>query len=126
MRHGRQKRTVRFGEEPVERHGSDHVAELDRFWKGDDAGQRNVEAEIEPGARERRIAREAVQNALHRSAAVLAEDRNRILIRFARVNHDGTLQFARETNLTAEDLLLHIAKRIKIRLRSSARTAAER
>src|SRR5436190_1303613 len=83
MRHRRQKRAVRFGEEPVERHSSDHVAELDRFWKGEDAGQRNVEAEIEPGASERRIAREAMQNALHRSAAVLAEDRNRILIRFA-------------------------------------------
>src|SRR6266446_1725459 len=46
VRHRGEKRTVGFREEPVEWHAANSSSELRGLWKRDDAGQRNVEAQI--------------------------------------------------------------------------------
>src|SRR5688572_11332945 len=63
MRHRRQVGTVGFGEQPIERYQLRDLAQLGGLRKRHDAGERNVESEVQRRARQRRAPREAVQDA---------------------------------------------------------------
>ena len=59
----------------------------------------------------RRRARETVHDAADGAAALLLQDGERVVFRLAGMNDDGQIQLARETDLQAEDLLLHVFRR---------------
>src|SRR6266850_6805437 len=106
MRRRRQKRAVGLDERAIQRDASRRLPQLRRLRKCDDARPGNVEPEIEPGARQRRSAREAMQDAAQCPAALLAKETNRILVRFPRVDHDWKIELPRERELRTKDLLL--------------------
>ena len=53
---------------------------------------------------------EAVHDASHGAAALLAENRQRVVLGLARVNDDGQVDLARQTNLQPEDGLLDVPR----------------
>src|SRR5580704_14032655 len=61
IRHRREERTVGFDEQAIERHAPHGLAQLRGLGKGQNACQRDVEAEREAGVGQRGRAREAVQ-----------------------------------------------------------------
>src|SRR5439155_19157211 len=71
----------------------------------------DVEPEIEACVGEGRSAGEAMQHAAEPATAVIAKNADGVLVGFARVDDDGQIQFARELDLSAEDRLLHVARR---------------
>src|ERR1700730_130536 len=80
MRDWREKRTIGLNQHAIEGHRADCFAEVGGFRERNDAGERDVEAEIEPGARERRTAGKTVQHAAQLTSAFVCEDRDRVLV----------------------------------------------
>src|SRR5262245_36708650 len=62
MRYRRKERTVRFRQQPIEGDAPGGLPQFLGLRERDDAGQRDVEAEREPGVGERGPAGEAVQD----------------------------------------------------------------
>ena len=111
VRHRRQKRAVGFGQQPIERHAPGRLAQRPGLGKRHDPGERDEEAERQPGVGERVVSRETVQDAAQLAAALLAQDRQRVLVGLAGVDDDRPLQLAREPDLRAEHRVLHVTRR---------------
>ena len=111
VRRGRQVGAVGLAQEAIGRHDRGDLAHVGALWKRHDAGERDVHAERERLFGEPRRARKAVHHAAHRAAGFLAQDGQRVVLGFARVNDDGQIELARETDLQSEDLLLDVLGR---------------
>ena len=85
------------------------LLQLERARKRDDAGQREMETDVQCPARHVSIARETVKDPSDIPCTLLVEDPERIVFRLACVNHDRPLQPPRQPDLLAEHLLLDVA-----------------
>ena len=111
MRHRRQKRAVGLDQQAVERHHLRDFLQLERAWKRDDAGKREVEAE---SSARRAIARSPVKqwNTPPISSRVSSlEDAKRVVLRLAGVNHDRQTPLRAPAGSARERPLLHVARR---------------
>ena len=104
-------RAVGLDEQVIHRDGSSRFPKVPRFRKRNDARERDVKPEVKAGAHKRQVACEAMQHAAQVAAAFLLQNRDRVGIRFARVNHHRQLQLTRQPDLRAKHLLLHITRR---------------
>src|SRR4051812_323724 len=109
MRGRREKRAVGFDERAIHRHAARGLTELRGPREGDDARPRDVETQVEAGARQGRPAREAVQHAAQ--SLRLAQDSKRVFVGLACVDDDGEIELARQDDLHAEHLLLNVPRR---------------
>ena len=66
-----------------------------------------METEVERAAGRRRVAGEAVEDAPHVAPPLGADGRERIVVRLARMDHDGPADLPREGDLAPEHLDLH-------------------
>ena len=76
MRNRREKRAVGLDEQSIERHHLGHFLQLDRPRKRDDAGERQVETDVETSFRHRAIAGETVEHAADLSSPLSTKDPN--------------------------------------------------
>src|SRR5207237_9979203 len=83
-----------------------------RALEGDDAGEREVEAELERALGEGSVLAEAVDDAADVAGAFGGEDVERVLGRFARVDDDRLADLPREADEPREDGALHVARRV--------------
>ena len=106
-RNGREEWRIRLYEETVVRHDPNRFADILGRAKRHDAGNGDVEPEIEKSAAKRRRAGEAVDNPLRRNLAQYAE---RIVVRVAGMDDDGEAKHVREIELPREKLTLGITR----------------
>src|SRR5438105_12623178 len=112
MRNRCQKRTVGFGEDPVERDLPRSVAQRSGAIECDDTGKRQIEAEVETGARQFKGAAETVQHSAQIAVTFIAKHVERVLVGLSSVDDDRQLQFAREPYLRPKHRLLDVARRV--------------
>ena len=98
-------------EQPIERDHARHFLQLERARKRHDAGQRDVEADVQRPARHVAVAGEAVKDAADLAGALLVQDAERVVLGLAGVDHDRQPQPARQPDLLAKHLLLDVARR---------------
>src|SRR5207237_2434196 len=97
--HGRTKRTVCLDQQAIERHHLRDFLQLERARKRDDAGQRDVEPDVERPRRHRAIAGETVKDAANIARVLLPHNAKRVIVGFAHVNDDRPPPKLRQANL---------------------------
>ena len=112
---GRQIGRIRLHQQPVERDSLRHLAQGLGLLERHDAGERDVEAEIEPRARQLGAAGEAVQHGRKGAPRhLLAQDRGRIIVGVARMDDKRQLRYARRGDVVAEALRLRLARAVVV------------
>src|SRR5690606_28460048 len=114
--HWRQVRRIRLHQQPLERHPRRDVTHRRRVLERDDAGDGDVEAEIERGARGVPVLGEAVHDAAGLAGPLLAHDPQRVLACRAGVDDQWLAAFPRGPDVRAESLPLpgEVAARTEI------------
>ena len=111
----RQIGRIRLHQQPVERHRLRHLAQRLGFLERHDAGEGDVEPQLQPGARQRRAAGEAVQDRGKRAPRhLLAQDGGRIVVGVARVDDERQLRRPRRGDVAAEALRLGLARAVVV------------
>ena len=105
LRLRRQKRAVRFQQQPVERNDCRRIAQILRLRIGQIAGEGDIPAEIQSSLRFLDGAAEAMEDADH-SSSVFLDDRESIGPRLATVNHHRQVASASDVELDDEGALL--------------------
>ena len=106
VRHGRQVGAVGLDQAAVQRHAARHLAQCLGVLEAQDARERDVEAHVQRGIGHLLGFGEAVEHALHRTAALLAQHVQRVLARAARVHHQRQPAGARRADVHAKALAL--------------------
>ena len=88
------------------RHDARRLAQRVGGLEGDDAAERDVEAEVEEAAGAGRVAGEAVDDAADVARALGAQDRDRVVVRLAQVDDERQREPAGELDEARERLAL--------------------
>ena len=113
--YGREIWCISFDQQAVHRHALSRHLQFGGALEGQDAGQRDIEAEAERMAGELFARREAVQEAGESALPhFFREDRGCVVIGFARVNDERQACLARGSDVGAEAALLRFARAVLV------------
>src|SRR5690606_8140217 len=106
MRHGSQVWRIRFDQQPLQRQPLCHLAQRIRIAERDDAGQRDIEAEIQASTGGIPVLGEAVDDATYLCGALLSQNAYCILGRAAAMYDQRLAELARGADMATESLAL--------------------
>ncbi len=111
VRHRRQVGAVGLDQAPIQRHEARHLAQLGGGLEGEDARERDVEAEVQRGARDVHRFREAMEHAARLRARggvrpFLAQHGQRVVARLAGVDHQRQVHRTAGADVHAKALAL--------------------